>query len=169
MILKQKLAYMALGALIASIGYFIGTMNNLNAEDEVARVKKLIVSESITVGDENSEDHVFINNNIVHVSDENLNKLILSPDEIVFMDMESVAQLLQIMGDPKRDFRDLEYLKRTNRKLETVSKLTLSLKDLLPKIEMRLPNGKKITLSINKQAEIKLSNGGLKSKTVAVD
>ena len=26
-------------------------MNNLNAEDEVARVKKLIVSESITVGD----------------------------------------------------------------------------------------------------------------------
>lgn len=26
---KTKLAYMALGALIASIGYFIGTMNNL--------------------------------------------------------------------------------------------------------------------------------------------
>jgi len=47
--LKTKLAYMALGAVIASFGYFIGTLNNLNAEDEVARVKKLIVSESITV------------------------------------------------------------------------------------------------------------------------
>ena len=48
--LKTKLAYMALGAVIASIGFFIGTLNNLNAEDEVARVKKLIVSEEIQVG-----------------------------------------------------------------------------------------------------------------------
>ena len=48
--LKTKLAYIALGALIASIGYFIGTFKNLNAQDEVARVKKLIVSEEIIVG-----------------------------------------------------------------------------------------------------------------------
>ena len=48
--LKTKLAYMALGAVIASIGFFIGTLNNLNAEDEVAHVKKLIVSEEIQVG-----------------------------------------------------------------------------------------------------------------------
>lgn len=48
--LKQKLAHMSLGAIIASIGYCIGNMNNLNAEDEVARVKKLIVSENIIVG-----------------------------------------------------------------------------------------------------------------------
>lgn len=44
---KTKLAYIALGAFIASIGYFVGTFNNLNAEDEVARVEKLIVSEEI--------------------------------------------------------------------------------------------------------------------------
>lgn len=40
---------MALGAIIASVGYFIGTLNNLNAEDEIARVKKLVVSEEILV------------------------------------------------------------------------------------------------------------------------
>lgn len=38
-----------------------------------------------------------------------------------------------------------------------------------PLIDMYKPNGKKVVLSIDKQAEIKLSNGGLKSKTVAVD
>ena len=40
---------MALGAVIASIGYFIGTFNHLNAQDEVAHVKKLIVSEEILI------------------------------------------------------------------------------------------------------------------------
>ena len=44
--LKTKLAYMALGKVIASIG----TLNNLNAEDEIACVKKLIFSDEIQVG-----------------------------------------------------------------------------------------------------------------------
>lgn len=95
--------------------------------------------------------------------------MILSPDEIEFLDIESVAQLLQIRGDPKRDFNEIEYLKRTNRKLGNRVKTNIESKGSLPKIEIRIPNGKKITLSINKQAEIKLSNGGLKSKTVVVD
>ena len=150
--LKTKLAYMALGAVIASFGYFIGTLNNLNAEDEVARVKKLIVSEKIIVGSEESFPQTHIDPGTLHltgISPDNNRTMLqaISPGNIKCMDITDTDELT--------GFSMPYYL--------------LNLNDQTPSIEMHKPTGKKITLSIDKQAVIKLSNGGLKSKTVAVD
>ena len=168
--LKTKLAYMALGALIASIGYFIGTFNNLNAQDEVARVKKLIVSEEIILGETE-----FI-------------RTLIKPGEIILnltTPFPEPTTFLTTIVPGEMNFANMstEMVKNvspkdliSNIRALPISYLTLSMLNMTPSmlnrtplIEMHETNGKKITLSIDKQAEIKLSNGGLKSKTVAVD
>ena len=139
--LKTKLAYMLIGAMIASLGYFIGTFNNLTAEDEVARVKKLIVSEEIVVGKTS-----ITKNSISLVLGGYL--LMMSGDRIG----------LHKATDPTTKARISIGLTRGN-----------DLKSANPYIELRKPEGNKITLSIDDQSSIKLSNGGLKSKTVNVE
>lgn len=149
---KQKLAYIVLGAMIASIGYFIGTFNNPNAEDEVARVKELIVSESITVGD----------------------RVVISPEGIIIATPQGVTAIMghQILitedaegfaeGLTKDIFMDSP---TKNLIILGISKINSS----NPFIDIQKPKGKQITLQVDDKASIKLTNGGLKSKTITVD
>ncbi len=145
--LKTKLAYMALGAVIASFGYFIGTLNNLNAEDDVARVKKLIVSEQIRVENE-------------------VGTTVISPGFII---VSGAGYITSVKPDTvnfyaPRDDRDKPRLSIGFKDTGPVKGLPTD-----PSIELRKPDGKRITLQVADEASIKLSNGGLKSKTVAVD
>ena len=61
--LKTKLTYMALGALIASIGYFIGSIDyDVKAQEQPKRIvcDELIVKNFIAVGDDNDKGFIFI-------------------------------------------------------------------------------------------------------------
>lgn len=157
--LKTKLAYMALGAVIASFGYFIGTLNNLNAEDEVARVKKLIVSEEISVENESG---------VVKIM----------PDSIAVIDRSAAYTTAIFSGsisivtvDPTG--KSSLHFGATANPIPYIETDPVRAAEILnteqPTIELRKPDGKRITLQIADEASIKLSNGGLKSKTVAVD
>ena len=154
---KTKLAYMALGAIIASIGYFIGTFNHPNAQDEVARVKKLIVSEEIQVGSADGARAVYT---------------LITPGKIktiggLFQGNQTwlTPGTISVFGNPipsdvlHFEFKDLPPAGIT------------PARDDLPKpyIQMARPKGKRLTLQVGDEASIKLNNGGLKSKTVAVD
>jgi len=152
--LKNKLAYMALGAVIASIGYFIGTMNKISADDEIARVKKLIVSESITVGDR------------VHIIPESI--IIFNPWGLTSV----MGHQILITEDELNANMDMNSPAAKNRIVLGTSKRNLEKNELIddnPFLEIQKPQGKRITLQIDDKASIKLSNGGLKSKTIAVD
>ena len=152
--LKTKLAYMALGAVIVSIGYFIGTLNNLNAEDEVARVKKLIVSESITVGDR------------VHIIPESI--IIFNPWGITSV----MGHQILMTEEELNANMDMNSPAAGNRIVLGISQRNLEKNKLIagnPFLDIQKPQGKRITLKIDDKALVKLSNGGLKSKTVAVD
>ena len=140
--LKTKLTYMILGAIIASLGYFIGTLNNLNAEDEVARVKRLIVSEELVVGEKTK-----ITKNSMSLSAGKY-LLLLAGDRITWHNLHDNDQKPRIVISLTRE-----------------NDITSG----NPVIELRKPKGNKITLSIDDQSSIKLSNGGLKSKTVKVE
>ncbi len=161
--LKQKLAYMALGAVIASFGYFIGTLNNLNAEDEVARVKKLIVSESITIGDPDNTKHgIELTPGHIWVGDYNPegNVATITPKHIEILDRPPLEDLLPLIDIDTLD-KSVDVLREKG--------ITLSVENDVQLIEMRKPKGKQIAFQIGDKASIKLSNGGLKSKTIAVD
>ena len=140
--LKTKLAYMALGAVIASFGYFIGTLNNLNAEDEIARVKKLIVSDEIRVENEQGVCRI-------------------SPE--LFMHVVRQCGAATISGgsvtlySPDSDLSKIGEDDQIKRAFAA------------PNLMLQKPQGKHITLQIADKASMKLSNGGLKSKTIAIE
>lgn len=159
---KTKLAYMALGALIASIGYFIGTFNNLNAEDEVARVKRLIVSEKITVGEEGG-------NALIEISPSDIMVGGLTKSGALPISMITPGEMILLDGSETKNLRAEDLDLAINIRSTSISYLVMSIRKMMPIIEMHKPNGKKVSLSVDRQAEIKLTNGGLKSKTVAVD
>ena len=153
--LKTKLTYMALGAVIASIGYFIGTFNHLNAQDEVAHVKKLIVSEEILI--ENDKGVITITPVAINLK---RNKREGSINIGAGVDTTKTAKVVK------------ETPHRSGAKTYWESLDAEALVDKMiffPAITMRKPNGKVIALTINEKSQIKLSNGGLKSKTIAVD
>ena len=189
--LKTKLAYMELGALIASIGYFIGTFNNLNAEDEVARVKKLIISKSITVGDEMGES-VHISQGLISVKEDGAHRdggVLISPHFIRvasadFLDPARINGAVIIRGNEIRIIDGEEIFTRLFMmgKIDdpaTTNQIRLGISDPdphrldtienVPFLDIQKPEGKRITLQINEKTLIKLKNGGLKSKTIVID
>lgn len=157
--LKAKLAYMAIGAVIASIGWYFGVsqttslfFNGLNN----VRVNKLIVREQIRVEDEN---------NVVTIIPEGINlyglrltNTLIYPGGVKMSGPDTDGDVLYIGATGNLP----DYETHPDR-IHAV--LTL----LQPTIEMRKPDGKRITLQIADEALIKISNDGLKSKTVAVD
>ena len=155
--LKTKLAYMALGAIIASFGYFIGTLNNLNADDEVARVKKLIVSEQIQVGSADGARAVYtlITPGKIKTIGGFLkgNQTWLTPGTISVFGTPIPQGVLHF------EFNDLPPVG------------IMPSRDDPPKpyIQMARAKGKRLTLQVGDESSIKLSNGGLNSKTITVD
>ena len=137
--LKTKLAYMALGAVIASFGYFIGTFNNLNAEDEVARVKELIVSDKIIIQNDNG---------VCLISPEAFMHLLVGGGSTIISGSSVTLDSNESLPD---------HTGIAERTLEA------------PNLMLRKPQGKQIYIKIADKVSIKMSNGGLKSKTITVD
>ena len=141
------------------IGYFIGTINNLNAEDEVARVKKLVVSEKISVENESGVGKIM-------------------PDSIAVIDCSSVYSTVIFSGsisivsaDPAA--KSSLHFGATANPIPYIEIDPVRVEEILnmnqPTIEIRKSDGKRITLQISDEASIKLHNGGLNSKTITVD
>jgi len=155
--LKTKLVYMVLGAIITSLGYFIGSLNNLNAEDEVARVKKLIVSEEVQVGRADGVHAVYtvITPGKVKTVGGFLkgNQTWLTPGTI------SVFGVPIPQGALHLEFNDLPPVGIMPSRDEPPK----------PYIQMARTKGKRLTLQVGDESSIKLSNGGLKSKSITVD
>lgn len=144
--MKTKIAYMVIGAIVASVGYFVGTFNNLNAEDDIARVKKLIVSESIVIDDGSGLSTVMSPGMTATFTGKYGS--ILMPHAIKFN---------FIGNEPDNDIKGL-----------SMGYIFAPDQDF-PTIELRDDNHRVITLQISDESLIKLGNGGLKSKTIKVD
>ena len=159
--LKTKLAYMALGAIIASLGYFIGTLNDLKAEDDVARVKELIVNESIfIIGADGVGPGTILSPGRILIrggSDRSSGAISIDADNIhMFSNQQDKGKLGMLQSTLANTPLSSNWIR-------------LSTQTDAPFIDIQKAKGKKITLALDNQAAIKLSNGGLKSKTVNVD
>ncbi|MDE0553505.1 MAG: hypothetical protein OXI24_04770 [Candidatus Poribacteria bacterium] len=177
--MKTKLVYMLYGAIIATFGYLVGSFDNINAEDEVARVKKLIVSEEIIL--ENDNNSMRIMPGTIIITDFNMlgeNAVIttvsaghisigsLKDTKLYYKAMEaSVAPTLMKDGTQVKSM----YYQPGFFAPENSGFLILDSKFSTPFIDILKPKNKKITLSISNQSSIKLSNGGLNSKIIRVE
>lgn len=159
--MKTKIVYMILGAIIASIGYLIGSINNLNAEDDVARVKDLHVSGGI----------------YLIKPDGSGSSMLLTPSRIFMRGgLAKSSSAIRITADNIHMFSN-QVDKGKISVLETDLKnrplgsnwIRLSASSIVPFIDIQKAEGKKITLSIDDQSSISVSNGGLKSKTIRVE
>ncbi len=81
----NKIGYIIIGALLATIIYTLGSLNPINADNHTLRVKELVVEDKLTVG--NGSNHTVIRKGGIYLQADHLRSITISPKPRFFFNL----------------------------------------------------------------------------------